>query len=233
MTMPGDLKQKFGFAASGFVAGVAVATLVFGEILAPRETPRAGGVSTAAIEAQGITSRLQREPEQNVLELPRASTDFAGRWHGRLKLGVLNGSAEYASEIPQEVSAGAYFVHHEERMAAKMEIWGPPDLEVVQSSGEVVGPDHVRLTVELLVKRARGRALWRVEQSDMILNRKTIRCRRTDRYLKEPGADAFATATYDGILQPISDAEGSALTELWREEGWQFRGGASAHSSGD
>jgi hypothetical protein len=168
----------------------------------------------------------------NLLILPRASQGFGGEWNGLLKQ-VLppepNGSKSKWVDVPEEREVGLRFDLRDGEVAARTSIWGAEDLRIIESSGQVLAPNHIKFSIESLYAAQPGnQPIWMVQEIDATLGGGAIQCAETILYYRTPGADPYETKVFVGTLRPISQAESQAMRELNEKQGLTRHGTVEA-----
>jgi hypothetical protein len=148
-------------------------------------------------------------PNQQVLTLPQASTDFLGRWGGAILLTKSSGGAN----PPREALVSFLFGKRGGQVVLATTVFGTRESQVLDTSAVSDGPRAVMITIAGLDYSHRP-PLRHVEKVRLELaggNR--IKCTKTvDLYLSG-SADPAAAAHYEGLLHPLSAAENRYLAE--------------------
>jgi hypothetical protein len=208
--------------AAAFSIAIALGGVVAAQQTAPTMRRQQGGTLEIApsIASQGHQGAPQsgggnvREipvipPNQQVLTLPQASTDFLGRWGGAIMLTDSSGEAN----PPREALVSFLFGKRGGQVVLATTVFGNEQSQVLNTSAVSDGPRAVKITIAGLDYSHRP-PLRHVEKLRLELaggNR--IKCTKTvDLYLSG-SADPAAAAHYEGLLHPLSAAENRYLAE--------------------
>ena len=158
-------------------------------------------------------------PSSSLLVFPETSqptgtlmTGFFAEWRGVLKQVLRPDPSEAKSRWqmdPEERVVGVRFELRDGQVAVRT--WSTEGWRLVESSGQVLAPNHVTFSIERLHAPSMNEQVWGVDEIDATLVGGVIQCNETIRSYKTPGADPYETTAFVGILRPISKAESQAL----------------------
>jgi hypothetical protein len=217
-----DRRARFIVAAAAFSVAFALGAVAPAQQPPPTMRGQQGGTLEIApsITSQGQQGAPQsgggnvREipvipPNQQVLTLPQASTDFLGRWGGAIMLADSSGDAN----PPREALVSFLFGKRGGQVVLATTVFGNVESQVLNTSAVSDGPRAVKITIAGLDYSHRP-PLRHVEKVRLELaggNR--IKCTKTvDLFLSGSAAPA-AAARYEGLLHPLSAAENRYLAE--------------------
>ncbi len=148
-------------------------------------------------------------PNQQVLTLPRASTDFLGRWGGAIMLTDSSGEAN----PPREALVSFLFGKRGGEVVLATTVFGSVQSQVLNTSAVSDGPRAVKITIAGL-DYSHQPPLRHIEKVRLELaggNR--IKCTKTVELYLSGSPDPAAAARYEGLLHPLSAAENRYLAE--------------------
>jgi hypothetical protein len=126
---------------------------------------------------------------------------------------------------PEVREAGLYFEVRDGQVVSKSVLWvQDTTTKIIQASGQVIGPNHVKMSWEVLRTPSSTQPEWNVLEMDSTLGDGVIQCAETIRSYKTPGAAPYETSVFVGTLRPISKAESQAIRELKEKQGLTPRG---------
>jgi hypothetical protein len=148
-------------------------------------------------------------PNQQVLTLPQASTDFLGRWGGAITLASSSGGAS----PPAEALVSFLFGKRGGEVVLATTVFGNVESQVLNTRAVSDGPRAVTIKIAGL-DYSHQPPLRHIEKVRLeLVGGNRIKCTKTvDLYLSG-SADPAAEARYEGLLHPLSAAENRYLAE--------------------
>jgi hypothetical protein len=148
-------------------------------------------------------------PNQQVLTLPQASTDFLGRWGGAIMLASSSGEAN----PPREALVSFLFGKRGGQVVLATTVFGNVQSQVLSTSAVSDGPRAVKIKIAGLDYSHRP-PLRHIEKVRLeLVGGNRIKCTKTVDLYVSGFADPAAEARYEGLLHPLSAAENRYLAE--------------------
>jgi len=148
-------------------------------------------------------------PEQDVLVLPQASTDFLGKWGGQLQLVHKYGPADPPKTSPVSFTFG----NRDGQVVLATTVFGAPDTQILKTTANAEGPRKVLLEIKGLDLSQRP-AIRHVEKLTLELKgNDRVRCvKMVDLYVAG-SADPAVEAEYEGSLSVLTPSEDRMIGE--------------------
>jgi hypothetical protein len=218
--------------AAGVVAGAALlATVAAAGAQSQPQIGSQGGSQTLELAPQVPTRQRNQSPQgapsenarvipvippnAQVLTLPQASTDFLGKWGGRLQL-VRNYGR---SRPPSESIMSLVFGQRDGRVVLATTVVGSPSLEVLRTHAATDGPRTVKLEVTG-VDIATRPPLRQVQKVSLtLIANDRVKCSKLVDIYVTGVSDPLAEALYEGTLHTLTRAEDRMLTEQLIRQG--------------
>jgi hypothetical protein len=146
-------------------------------------------------------------PAQNVLVIPKASTDFVGEWGGHVALthatAGLSGQREAIVSLAFGVRNGEVFM--------QTTAFAGPNSRIVSTTARVVNPRRIEIKLEGIEYAFRP-PLRHVEELYLALTRKnTIDCLKFVDFYASGARTPLISMDYHGTLHPLTPAQREAL----------------------
>jgi|SRR5579875_1103815 len=172
---------------------------------------RQGGSGNTATIPRPLTRQSSEAPAaapaQNVLEIPKASTDFVGEWGGHVALE--HATASFPGRRDAIVSL-AFGVRNGEVFMQTTAFAGP-NSRIVSTTARVVNPRRIEIKLEGL-EYAFHPPLRHVEELHLALTRKnTIDCLKFVDFYASGARTPLISMDYHGTLHPLTPAQREAL----------------------
>jgi hypothetical protein len=147
-------------------------------------------------------------PSAQVLVLPRASTDFIGKWGGHLQLAYKTGVVK----PPRDAIVSLMFGKREGQVVLATTVYGSASSQVLETNAESEGPRAVRIVLKGLDMSVQP-AVQHTEKIHLSLeSNNLLHCRKMVT-LYQSGPGKIMEAEYDGDLRPLTAREDRLLSE--------------------
>jgi hypothetical protein len=155
------------------------------------------------------------EPSQNVLVIPKASTDFVGEWGGHV---VLQHST-MGTPGRHETVVSLAFGERNGEVFMQTTAFAGPNSRIVSTSARVIDPHRIEIKIEGTEYDFRP-PLRHVEELHLALTRKnTIDCLKFVDFYVPGHSDPLVSMDYHGTLRTLTAAEREALRREVTEQG--------------